>query len=127
MALNANTGELMAVKQVEIQGDHKSVHRDAPKFLAFENKTLKELDHPNIVQYLGCEASLETLSLYVDLIFMMLLILTFLTVSWSMFLEEQSQHYSTSTADFVKKSRNPLRSKFLMALNTFIHVKSFTG
>jgi len=66
MALNADTGELMAVKQVEKKGDHK--HRDAHKFLDFENKTLKELDHPNVVQYLGYEESSETLNLYVDLI-----------------------------------------------------------
>jgi len=69
MALNANTGDLMAVKQVEIKGNHKPAHRDALKFLAFENETLKELDHPNVVQYLGCEASLETLSLCVELIY----------------------------------------------------------
>ena len=69
MALNANTGELMAVKQVEKKGNHKPVHQDALKFLDFENKTLKELDHPNVVQYLGYEDSSETLNLYVDLIY----------------------------------------------------------
>jgi len=69
MALNANTGELMAVKQVEKKGNHKPVHQDALKFLDFENKTLKELDHPNVVQYLGYEDSSETLNLCVDLIY----------------------------------------------------------
>lgn len=66
MALNANTGELMAVKQVEFpREDHKPAHQDALRFLAFESETLRELDHPNIVQYLGYEHSAEALSVCV--------------------------------------------------------------
>jgi mitogen-activated protein kinase kinase kinase len=68
MALNVNTGELMAVKQVEVQGDHKPAHQDALRFLDFENQTLRELDHQNIVQYLGFEASPEALSVCVILL-----------------------------------------------------------
>lgn len=66
MALNVTTGELMAVKQVEIQGDHKPANQDALKFLRFENETLRELDHQNIVQYLGYEASPDTLSVFLE-------------------------------------------------------------
>ncbi len=59
-ALNANTGELMTLKQVDLsRGDHKS----ALVFLAVESETLKELDHPNIVQYLGYQDSSEAISL----------------------------------------------------------------
>jgi mitogen-activated protein kinase kinase kinase len=69
MALNANTGELMAVKQVEFPKEgQKPAHHDALRFLAFESETLRELDHPNIVQYLGCENSAEALSVYVEFI-----------------------------------------------------------
>jgi mitogen-activated protein kinase kinase kinase len=67
MALNVNTGELMAVKQVEVQGDHKPANQEALKFLHFENNTLRELDHQNVVQYLGYEASPESLSVSVYL------------------------------------------------------------
>lgn len=66
MALNVNTGELMAVKQVDFpREDHKTAQRDALRFLAFESETLKELEHPNIVQYLGYQDSSEALSVYV--------------------------------------------------------------
>ncbi|KAF9455107.1 Pkinase-domain-containing protein [Macrolepiota fuliginosa MF-IS2] len=67
MALNVNTGELMAVKQVELpREDHKPQHQDALRFLAFESRTLRDLDHPNIVQYLGYEDSAEALSVFLE-------------------------------------------------------------
>jgi serine/threonine protein kinase len=70
MALNASTGELMAVKQVEFPKEgHKTAHHDALRFLAFESRTLRELHHPNIVQYLGCESSAQALSVYVELVY----------------------------------------------------------
>ncbi|EKM83531.1 hypothetical protein AGABI1DRAFT_103706 [Agaricus bisporus var. burnettii JB137-S8] len=67
MALNASTGELMAVKQVEFPAeDHKAAQHDALRYLAFESETLRELDHPNIVQYLGCENSTTALSVFLE-------------------------------------------------------------
>ncbi|RXW15766.1 hypothetical protein EST38_g10082 [Candolleomyces aberdarensis] len=70
LALNATTGEIMAVKQVEFPktaSDRiKSHHLDVMKALKFESDTLKDLDHPNIVQYLGFEESEDFLSIFLE-------------------------------------------------------------
>jgi len=66
-ALNATTGEVMAVKQVELpqtasdrkKGDLKKM----VNALADERESLQELDHPNIVQYLGYEENRESLNM----------------------------------------------------------------
>lgn len=67
LALNATTGELMAVKQVELPktaSDKANTHQlNVLKALKFESDTLKDLDHPNIVQYLGFEESPDHLSM----------------------------------------------------------------
>jgi serine/threonine protein kinase len=59
MALNATTGEVIAVKQVEIPiMSVKELWQLQVIFveaLKLESETLKDLDHPNIVQYLGFE------------------------------------------------------------------------
>ena len=59
MALNATTGEMIAVKQVEIPrtASDKNDSRQAAvvEALKLESETLKDLDHPNIIQYLGFE------------------------------------------------------------------------
>lgn len=59
LALNANTGEMIAVKQVELP---KTVSDMADKrqiivveAIKSESTTLRDLDHPNVVQYLGFE------------------------------------------------------------------------
>ncbi|KAF5385256.1 hypothetical protein D9615_001456 [Tricholomella constricta] len=61
LGLNATTGEIMAVKQVEIPQNISdklsSRHQEIADALKFENQTLRGLDHPNIVQYLGYEES----------------------------------------------------------------------
>jgi hypothetical protein len=66
-ALNATTGEVMAVKQVELPqtaSDRKKVDlKKMVEALADERESLKELDHPNIVQYLGYEENRETLNM----------------------------------------------------------------
>ncbi|KAG6917628.1 hypothetical protein DXG01_001734 [Tephrocybe rancida] len=71
LALNADTGELMAVKQVELPQTPSDMansrHQEIAEALKFERKTLMGLDHPNIVQYLGYEESTKYLSIPQDL------------------------------------------------------------
>jgi hypothetical protein len=67
LALNATTGEMIAVKQVEIprtasdKNDSRQV--TVVEALKLESETLKDLDHPNIVQYLGFEETPNFLSM----------------------------------------------------------------
>ena len=67
LALNATTGEMIAVKQVEIPqtASDKNDSRQAiyVKALKSESETLKDLDHPNVVQYLGFEETPNFLSM----------------------------------------------------------------
>jgi mitogen-activated protein kinase kinase kinase len=69
LALNATTGEMIAVKQVEIPrtASDKNASRQVTmvQALKFESETLKVLDHPNIVQYLGFEETPANLSMCV--------------------------------------------------------------
>lgn len=73
LALNATTGEMMAVKQVEIPqtASDKNDSRQATVVSALksESETLKDLDHPNIVQYLGFEETPTNLSMFVQYLF----------------------------------------------------------
>jgi serine/threonine protein kinase len=60
---------MIAVKQVEIpqtESDRED-QRQVPVVEAFksESETLKDLDHPNIVQYLGFEETPKFLSMWV--------------------------------------------------------------
>ncbi|KAF7320074.1 MAP kinase kinase kinase [Mycena kentingensis (nom. inval.)] len=70
LALNATTGEMMAVKQVEIprtasdKNDSRQV--TVVQALKMESETLKVLDHPNIVQYLGFEETPSNLSIFLE-------------------------------------------------------------
>jgi mitogen-activated protein kinase kinase kinase len=65
--MNLTTAEMIAVKQVELPrtpSDHQDQRQKAVvDALKFESATLKELDHPNIVQYLGVEQTPEFLSM----------------------------------------------------------------
>jgi serine/threonine protein kinase len=67
LALNATTGEMIAVKQVEIpqtasdREDQRQV--TVVEALKSESETLKDLDHPHIVQYLGFEETPKFLSM----------------------------------------------------------------
>lgn len=67
LALNATTGEIMAVKQVELpktaSEKASSQQMDVMRALKFESDTLSDLDHPNIVSYLGFEESADYLSM----------------------------------------------------------------
>ncbi|KAJ7634220.1 MAP kinase [Mycena polygramma] len=70
LALNATTGEMIAVKQVEIprtpsdKNDSRQV--TVVQALKLESETLKVLDHPNIVQYLGFEETQANLSIFLE-------------------------------------------------------------
>lgn len=67
LALNATTGEMIAVKQVEIpktDADRDDTRQaSVVEALKLESETLKDLDHPNIVQYLGFEQTPDFLSM----------------------------------------------------------------
>ena len=70
LGLNATTGEMLAVKQVDVS---RSIHdRDDDRAkcmmdaLNAEIETLKDLDHPHIVQYLGYERTEKTLSIFLE-------------------------------------------------------------
>ncbi|KAI0307892.1 kinase-like domain-containing protein [Multifurca ochricompacta] len=70
LALNATTGEMIAVKQVEIprtasdKNDSRQV--TVVEALKLESETLKDLDHSNIVQYLGFEETPNFLSIFLE-------------------------------------------------------------
>jgi serine/threonine protein kinase len=67
LALNATTGEMIAVKQVEMpqtaadREDQRQI--SVVEALKSESETLKDLDHPHIVQYLGFEETPNFLSM----------------------------------------------------------------
>jgi mitogen-activated protein kinase kinase kinase len=68
LGFNATTGEMLAVKQVEVtrqinDDDRCKSMMDA---LNAEIETLKDLDHPHIVQYLGYERTDKTLSIFLE-------------------------------------------------------------
>jgi mitogen-activated protein kinase kinase kinase len=71
LALHAITGELLAVKQVEAPSPGANGANDARKksmidALKREISLLRDLRHPNIVQYLGCGTSAEYLNIFLE-------------------------------------------------------------
>ncbi|KAL2137365.1 hypothetical protein VTI74DRAFT_3305 [Chaetomium olivicolor] len=71
LALHAVTGELLAVKQVETPSPGANTQNDARKksmieALKREISLLRDLRHPNIVQYLGCGSSAEYLNIFLE-------------------------------------------------------------
>ncbi|EHA50924.1 STE/STE11 protein kinase [Pyricularia oryzae 70-15] len=71
LALHAITGELLAVKQVEAPSPGANSQNDARKksmieALKREISLLRDLRHPNIVQYLGCGSSAEYLNIFLE-------------------------------------------------------------
>lgn len=71
LALHAVTGELLAVKQVETPSPGSSNQNDSRKksmidALKREISLLRDLQHPNIVQYLGCSSSVDTLNIFLE-------------------------------------------------------------
>ncbi|XP_006454689.1 hypothetical protein AGABI2DRAFT_62685 [Agaricus bisporus var. bisporus H97] len=70
LAMNATTGEMIAVKQVELpqtaSDKYDSRQHTVVRALKMESETLKHLDHPNIVQYLGFEETTDNLSIFLE-------------------------------------------------------------
>ncbi|KUJ11728.1 BcSTE11, mitogen-activated protein kinase [Mollisia scopiformis] len=71
LALHAVTGELLAVKQVEAPSPGATSANDARKksmidALKREISLLRDLQHPNIVQYLGASSSAEHLNIFLE-------------------------------------------------------------
>ena len=71
LALHAVTGELLAVKQVEAPAPGANSQNDTRKksmieALKREISLLRDLRHPNIVQYLGCSSSADYLNIFLE-------------------------------------------------------------
>lgn len=71
LALHTVTGELLAVKQVEAPAPGMASAKDQKKktmidALKREIGLLRELSHPNIVQYLGCSNTPEHLNIFLE-------------------------------------------------------------
>ncbi|CAM1502905.1 Fc.00g076810.m01.CDS01 [Cosmosporella sp. VM-42] len=71
LALHAVTGELLAVKQVETPAPGANSQNDTRKksmieALKREISLLRDLRHPNIVQYLGCSSSSDYLNIFLE-------------------------------------------------------------
>lgn len=71
LALHAVTGELLAVKQVEApspgaNSQNASRKKSMIEALKREISLLRDLRHPNIVQYLGCGSSVEFLNIFLE-------------------------------------------------------------
>ena len=72
LGMNMTTGELLAVKQVEVHHNAPNADpakiREMVKALDIEIDTMKDLDHVNIVQYLGCERKDYSISIFLEYI-----------------------------------------------------------
>ncbi|KAL5334023.1 hypothetical protein BJX70DRAFT_34905 [Aspergillus crustosus] len=72
LGMNADNGEVLAVKQVEINariaGQDKDRIKEMVAALDQEIDTMQHLEHPNIVQYLGCERGELSISIYLEYI-----------------------------------------------------------
>ncbi|KAF2838509.1 Pkinase-domain-containing protein [Patellaria atrata CBS 101060] len=72
LGVNMTTGELIAVKQVEVKpqaaGSDKEKIKEMVKALDQEIDTMQHLDHVNIVQYLGCERKEYSISIFLEYI-----------------------------------------------------------
>ena len=72
LGMNTTTGELLAVKQVEVNPKLPNTDpgkiREMVKALDVEIDTMQHLDHVNIVQYLGCERKEFSISIFLEYI-----------------------------------------------------------
>ncbi|PWY92439.1 hypothetical protein BO70DRAFT_383990 [Aspergillus heteromorphus CBS 117.55] len=72
LGMNADNGEVLAVKQVEINPRIAGTDTDRIKEMVAamdqEIDTMQHLEHPNIVQYLGCERGDLSISIYLEYI-----------------------------------------------------------
>lgn len=72
LGMNTTTAELLAVKQVEVNarqaGQDKDKMKEMVKALDSEIDTMQNLEHVNIVQYLGCERKEYSISIFLEYI-----------------------------------------------------------
>ena len=72
LGINATTGDVLAIKQVEVNpkaaGQDKSKIEEMVGALDQEIDTMQHLEHPNIVQYLGCERKEYSISIFLEYI-----------------------------------------------------------
>lgn len=72
LGMNVTTGDLLAVKQVEVNqkiaGSDKDKMKEMVAALDQEIDTMQHLEHPNIVQYLGCEKKEFSISIFLEYI-----------------------------------------------------------
>lgn len=72
LGMNTTTGELLAVKQVEVNPKAPNADpsriREMVKALDMEIDTMQHLDNVNIVQYLGCERKEFSISIFLEYI-----------------------------------------------------------
>ncbi|THC99031.1 hypothetical protein EYZ11_001505 [Aspergillus tanneri] len=72
LGMNADNGEVLAVKQVEVNpriaGQDKDRIKEMVAAMDQEIDTMQHLEHPNIVQYLGCERGEFSISIYLEYI-----------------------------------------------------------
>ncbi|KAI9929060.1 mitogen-activated protein kinase kinase kinase [Aspergillus wentii] len=72
LGINADNGEVLAVKQVEVNpriaGQDKDKIKEMVAAMDQEIDTMQHLEHPNIVQYLGCERGELSISIYLEYI-----------------------------------------------------------
>ena len=72
LGINATTGDLLAIKHVEVNpkvaGQDKEKIRELVGSLDQEIDTMQHLEHPNIVQYLGCERREYAISIFLEYI-----------------------------------------------------------
>lgn len=72
IGINLTTGDFLAVKQVEVNqkaaGTDKDKMKEMVAALDQEIDTMQHLEHPNIVQYLGCERKEYSISIFLEYI-----------------------------------------------------------
>ena len=72
LGINLTTGDFLAVKQVEVNqkaaGHDKDKMKEMVAALDQEIDTMQHLEHPNIVQYLGCERKEYSISIFLEYI-----------------------------------------------------------
>lgn len=72
LGMNMTTGELIAVKQVEVNaksaGSDKERIKEMVRSLDIEIDTMQHLDNPYIVSYLGCERKEYSISIFLEYI-----------------------------------------------------------
>ncbi|EEP82631.1 BCK1 protein [Uncinocarpus reesii 1704] len=72
LGMNAETGEFLAVKLVEVNQKAAGYDKDRIKEMVSamdqEIDTMQHLEHPNIVQYLGCHRTELSISIYLEYI-----------------------------------------------------------